>query len=94
MCVCVAKPVTVKLRCHATALIQFSSWFPTRCDTNSRWLEEVQGLYYLCSKIKALISCVVTVQLICSFVLVYAKEGFCMNGLISESEQFTGETPN
>ena len=26
MCVCVAKPVAVELRCHATALISIGQW--------------------------------------------------------------------
>ena len=38
------------------------------------WIEEVEGLCYLCSKTKALISCAVTVQLICTFVFAFAKK--------------------
>ena len=71
-----------------------SSGFSTRSDTNRavqlqmigrclkfRILEE-EGLYYLCSKKKALISCAVTAQLICGFVFAYAKAGFLMTCLI------------
>ena len=59
--------------------------FPTRSDTN--WavqpqkmarglkfrIQKFEGLYHLCRKKKALISCVVTAQLICVFVFAYAK---------------------
>ena len=37
---------------------------------------KVEGLYYLCRKNKALISCTVTSQLICVFVFAYAKIRF------------------
>ena len=33
----------------------------------------MEGLYYLCSGKKVLISCAVTAQLICVFVFVYTK---------------------
>ena len=36
----------------------------------------VEGLYYLCTKTKALISCAFTAQLICAFVFAYAKSRF------------------
>ena len=37
-------------------------------------IQEVEGLYCInAAKTKALISCVVTVQLICAFVFAYAK---------------------
>ena len=40
---------------------------------------EIEGLYYLCSQNKALISCGNTAQLICAFVFPYAKkQGFPM----------------
>ena len=42
------------------------------------WIEEEEGLYYLCSETKVLINCVVTVQLFCTFVLAYAMAGFSM----------------
>ena len=65
-----------------------SSGFPTRSDTNraeqlqkmARGLKfriyEAEGLYYLCSEIKALISFAVTAKLICVFVFAYAKSRF------------------
>ena len=37
-------------------------------------IQKVEGLYYLCSKTKAQISCIV--QLICAFVFAYAKSRF------------------
>ena len=39
-------------------------------------IKEVERLYYLCSEKKALISCVVDVQLISAFVFAYAKSLF------------------
>ena len=63
------------------------SGFQTRFDTNqavqpkkiARGLKfpilEVEKLYYV-AKTKALISCAVTVQLICTFVFAYAKSCF------------------
>ena len=40
------------------------------------YIKKVEGLCYLYSKNKALISCAVTVQLICGFVFAYAKIRF------------------
>ena len=59
-----------------------SSGLPTRSNTNGAvhprglkfWINEVEGLYYV-AKIKALISCRVTVP-ICAFVFAYAKFRF------------------
>ena len=63
-----------------------SSVFLTRYDKNQAvqpqkmvrglkfHIEEVEGLYYLCSKNKALISYAVTVQLICVFVFAHADK--------------------
>ena len=62
--------------------------FPTRSDTNwalqlqkvvkglKFWIYEVEGLYYLCSETKWLISCAVNAQLICAFAFAYAKRRF------------------
>ena len=59
-------------------------WFPTMSDTNqavqlqkmARGLKfrilKVEGLFYLCSENKALISFAVTTNLICVFVIAYA----------------------
>ena len=64
----------------AATLENQSSVFPTRGDTNwpvpswkqarslKFWIYVEEELYYLCSETKALISCAVTVQLICAFV--------------------------
>ena len=64
-----------------------SSWFLARSDTNravqpqkmARGLKfrilEVEGLYYV-AKTKALISCMVTTQLICTYVFAYTKSRF------------------
>ena len=63
--------------------------FPTRSGINRAaqppkmarglkfWIQKVEELPYE-AKTKALISCVVTVQLICAFVFAYAKTGFLM----------------
>ena len=60
-------------------------WFPTRLDTNQAVqlqkmarglkfrIKKVEGLYYVCSETKALISFAVTAKLICVFVFAYAK---------------------
>ena len=63
-----------------------SSGFPTRSNTNwavqSRGLKfrikEDEGLIvlFIAVKTKALISCAVTMPLICDFVFTYAKSGF------------------
>ena len=65
--------------------------FPTRSDTNrvvqsqkmARGfiirVKKVKGLYSLYSKIKVLITCEVTVQLICAFVFAYAKDRYSHN---------------
>ena len=59
-------------------------WVPTRSDTNGAvqshkmvrgwkfWIQKVEKLYYLCSKIKGVISFAVTAKLICAFVFAYA----------------------
>ena len=64
------------------------SGFPARSHTNravqphkmARGLKfhmlEVEGLYYLCSKNKGMISFAVTAKLICVFVFAYAKHWF------------------
>ena len=39
-------------------------------------IKEIEGLYYLCSKQKVLISCMVIGQLICTIVFAYAKSRF------------------
>ena len=43
-------------------------------------IKEIEGLYYLCvlsiAKTKALMSCKITVQLICAFAFAYAKSRF------------------
>ena len=41
-----------------------------------------EGLYYLCSETKKLISCAVTAQLICIFVFAFAKTGFLIMWLV------------
>ena len=63
-------------------------WFLTWSDTNQAvqlqkmarglkfWVKKVEGLYYLCSENKALISFAVTAKLICVFVFAYAKRWF------------------
>ena len=43
-------------------------------------IKEVEGLFYLCSEKKALISCAVIAQLICVFVFAYAKTRFSHDG--------------
>ena len=70
----------------------FSGGGPTRFDTNGAvqtqmvrgmqfGIKEVEGLHYLCSeKTKTLISCMVTMQLICGFVFAYAKSWFSHEG--------------
>ena len=44
-------------------------------ETKVLWIKEAEGLIYI-AETKALISCVVTVQLICAFVFAYVKVGF------------------
>ena len=63
-------------------------WFSTRYDTNravqskkmARGLKfriiKEEGLYYLCSENKGVISFAVIVKLICVFVFAYAKSWF------------------
>ena len=43
VCVCVAKPVTVELRCHATALIWYCRQLET-CPKDTEELEDPAGL--------------------------------------------------
>ena len=76
-----------------------SSGCPTRSDTIQTakpqkmargwkfWNKGVEELYYLCSENKVLISYAVTAQLICAFVVVYAKSRFSHNAAPIELKQ-------
>ena len=48
----------------------------TRLYSHRRWLEALNDCTIYVAKTKALISCAVTVQLICAFVFAYAKSRF------------------
>ena len=73
--------------CLIPALVHIYVYFPIRSDSNQAvqpqgmgrdlkfWTKNVVELYYNVAKTKALI-CMVTTQLICAFVFVYAKNRF------------------
>ena len=50
-------------------------------------MQEVEELYYV-AKTKALISCAITTQLICTFVFAYRKIGFLMTCLKCRKQDF------
>ena len=71
-----------------------SSGIPTRSYTKQAvqpqkmarglklWMHDVEGLFYLCSKMKGTNQLRLTTQLICAFVFTYAKNRFSCERLI------------
>ena len=55
---------------------------PPRSDTNRAVQPQKRDCTIYVAKIKALISCTVTAQLICVFVFAFAKAGFLMTQLV------------